>query len=208
MAHINEIEISFNGNLEYNIENAMAASAALLGLNIDYCAISKGLKEFKSDGNDNSGRFNVYDYDGRKIILDYGHNIEGYRAVVSSLNKFKNDNKIIGVIGIPGDRKDSVAYEVGKICAQGLDKIIIKEDKDRRGRKEGEIAELLKKSIIQNNKNANLKICLDEVQALEYAIKISKRNDIIIVFYENLNNLVDFINDKRDEFNYKREYRA
>ena len=208
LAHINEIEISFNGNLEYNIENAMAASAALLGLNIDYCAISKGLKEFKSDGNDNSGRFNVYDYDGRKIILDYGHNIEGYRAVVSSLNKLKNDNKIIGVIGIPGDRKDSVAYEVGKICAQGLDKIIIKEDKDRRGRKEGEIAELLKKSIIQNNKNANLKICLDEVQALEYAIKISKRNDIIIVFYENLNNLVDFINGKRDEFNYKREYRA
>jgi len=185
LANINEILISFNGKLEYNIENAMAASAALLGLNVDYCIISKGLKEFKSDEKDNCGRFNVYDYNGRKIILDYGHNIEGYRAVISSLNKIKSNNNLIGVIGIPGDREDKVAYEVGKICANGLDKIVIKEDKDRRGRKPGEMAEILKKSILRIKKNCNLNICLDEVKALEYAINISKKNDIIIVFYGN-----------------------
>ena len=137
LADINEIDISFNGCLEYNIENAMAASAALLGLSVDYCMISKGLKEFKSNEKDNCGRFNIYDYSGRKIILDYGHNIEGYRAVISSLNKMKNNNDLIGVIGIPGDREDAVAYEVGKICAHGLDKIVIKEDKEKRGRKTG-----------------------------------------------------------------------
>lgn len=208
LAHVNEIGISFNGSLEYNIENAMAASAALIGLDVDYCVISKGLKEFKSDEKDNSGRFNVYDYEGRKIILDYGHNIEGYRAVISSLRKMKNNNSLIGVIGIPGDRKDEVAQEVGRICAQGLDKIIIKEDKDKRGREEGEISDLLKKSIINYNKDANLTICLDEVQALQYAVKISKKNDIIVVFYESLKNLVDFIKGKIDEDDYKREYRA
>lgn len=197
---VNEVAISFNGNLEYNIENAMAASAALLGLNIDYCMIAKGLRSFKSDGNDNSGRFNVYDYNGRKIILDYGHNIEGYRAVISSLNKMKKNKSLIGVIGIPGDREDAVAYEVGKICAEGLDKIVIKEDKDRRGRKPGEIAELLKKSILKNRKDCNLSICLDEIQALDYAVNISKKGDIIIVFYEKLNSLVEYIRDDMQKY--------
>lgn len=208
LADIDEVDISYNGTLEYNIENAMAASAALLGLNVDYCMISRGLKEFKSNEKDNSGRFNIYDYDGRKVILDYGHNIEGYRAVISSLEKIKGNNELIGVIGIPGDRQDEVAYEVGKICAHGLDKIVIKEDKDRRGRAPGEIAELLKKSILKNKKDSNLKICLDEVQALEYAINISKENDIIVVFYENLENLVEFINGNNDVSEYNSLYKA
>lgn len=208
LASINEVDISYNGSLVYNIENAMAASAALVGLNVDYCMISRGLKEFKSNEQYNSGRFNVYEYDGRKVILDYGHNIEGYRAVISSLEKIKGNNELIGVIGIPGDRKDDVAYEVGKICAYGLDKIVIKEDKDRRGRKPGEIAELLKKSILKNRKDSNLKICLDEVRALEYAINISKKNDIIVVFYENLKNLVEFINGRDDVSDYKKISKA
>ena len=80
---MNELPISYNGKLEYNIENAMAACAALVGLKIDYCMISKGFIDFKSNEN-NRGRFNIYNYNGRKIILDYGHNIEGYRAVLSS----------------------------------------------------------------------------------------------------------------------------
>ena len=208
LADINEIDISFNGHLEYNIENAMAASAALLGLSVDYCMISKGLKEFKSNEKDNCGRFNIYDYSGRKIILDYGHNIEGYRAVISSLNKMKNNNDLIGVIGIPGDREDAVAYEVGKICAHGLDKIVIKEDKEKRGRKTGEVAELLKKAILKNKSDCNLKVCLDEVQALEYAVNISKKGDIIIVFYEDLKSLVDFINDDDCVEKYEHIYKA
>lgn len=198
---INDIPISFNGNLEYNIENAMAASAALLGLNVDYCMIEKGLKSFKSDSKDNKGRFNIYNYNGRKIILDYGHNIEGYRAVISSLNKMKKNNNLIGVIGIPGDREDAVAYEIGKICADGLDKIVIKEDKDKRGRKPGEIAELLKKAILKNKKDCNLSICLDEIEALDHAVNISKKDDIIIVFYEKLNSLVEYINDDIQKYN-------
>ena len=109
---VNELPISYNGLLTYNIENAMAACAALVGLKIDYCMISKGFADFKSYEN-NKGRFNVFDYNGRKVILDYGHNIEGYRSVLTCLNKIKTKNRLIGVIGIPGDRGNDVINEVG-----------------------------------------------------------------------------------------------
>ena len=63
-----------------------------------------------------------------------------------------------------------------------LDKIIIKEDKDKRGRKNGEIASYIKEGILKSNKNANVKIILDEVEALKEAINESVKGDIIIVF--------------------------
>ncbi len=85
---IDELPISYNGILTYNIENAMAACAALVGLNIDYCMISKGFSDFMPC-DDNEGRFNMFEYYGRKVILDYGHNIEGYKAVLSCINKLK-----------------------------------------------------------------------------------------------------------------------
>jgi cyanophycin synthetase len=191
---IKDLPISYGGTLEYNIENAMAACGGLIGLNVDYCMISKGFMDFELNSKYNNGRFNVYNYSNRKVILDYAHNIEGYKAVIFSLKKIKGKSNLIGVIGIPGDRKNDIAYEIGEICANNLDKIVIKEDKDKRGRKSGEIAELLEKSILQSNKNADLRICLDEVQALKYAIEISNKDDIIIVFYEKLESLLNFIN--------------
>lgn len=191
-----ELPLSYNGTLEYNIENAMAACAALIGLKVDYCMISKGLMDFQLNSKDNSGRFNVYDYCGRKIILDYGHNVEGYRAVLSSLKKMSGKNKLIGVVGIPGDRKDDIGYKIGEICAKELDKIVVKEDKDKRGRKIGEMASILEQSIIKNNKNSDLKVCLDEVEALKYALNASFEGDTIVVFYEKLEPLLELIKKK------------
>lgn len=191
-----DLPISYNGQLEYNVENAMAACGGLVGLNVDYCMISKGFMDFKLDSKDNSGRFNIYECNNRKVILDYAHNIEGYKAVISSLKRMKKDNNLIGVIGIPGDRKDDIGFKIGEICAKSFDKIIIKEDKDRRGRKVGEIAEILEKAILEVNEDVSVEKCLDEVEALRYAIDISKEDDIIVVFYEKLNPLIDVINNE------------
>lgn len=195
---IDELPISYNGILTYNIENAMAACAALVGLNIDYCMISKGFSDFMPC-DDNEGRFNMFEYYGRKVILDYGHNIEGYKAVLSCINKLKTKNKLIGVVGVPGDRQDNVIKEIGEICCEYLDEIIIKEDKDRRGRSIGEVSQLLRISMLKNRNKKNVKVYLDEVDALEYAIKISKKDDIIIVFYENIEPLLNYINNNEQE---------
>lgn len=52
---------------------------------------------------------------------------------------------------------------------------------------------MLEKSILKNNKNAKVSICLDEVEALKHALNISNKNDIIVVFFEDLKRLTDFI---------------
>ena len=60
VVNINDIPITLNGTLEFNVENAMAACAALVAMEIDYSMIKIGLENFNLE--DNLGRFNIYDY--------------------------------------------------------------------------------------------------------------------------------------------------
>lgn len=189
---ISNIPITMNGVLEFNVENILAACGSLIALGIDYCMIAKGLKTFKL--NSNVGRFNLYDLNGVKIILDYGHNVAGYKEVLKAIDRIKV-SKVIGVIGAPGDRVDSAIEGIGNICSKYLDEIIIKEDKDRRGRKKGEVAEILKVGIDKNKRKGNVKVCLDEIEAFKIALSKSKPSDIVVVFYEDLNSMEEVIKE-------------
>ena len=193
---VKNIPITLNGTLEFNVENAMAACAALVALKVDYAMIKIGLSNFNS--NENTGRFNIYNCNGVKIILDYGHNIEGYKKVLPTLRYITN-GKITGIIGVPGDRGNYVAKEIGKISANYLDKIIIKEDKDRRGKNIGEVAEVINQGVLESKNNIKARIILDEVKALEVAFNESIPGDTIIVFFEKLQPLLDFIKTNQSD---------
>ncbi|ATD55950.1 cyanophycin synthetase [Clostridium chauvoei] len=191
---INEIPITLNGKLSFNIENTLAVCGALVALEVDYCMIKNGLNSYGLNSKNNSGRFNYYDVNGINVILDYGHNIEGYRSVLSSVKEITK-GKVYGVIGIPGDRSNVMAEEIGKISSGLLDKIIIKEDLDRRGRKSGETADFIFKGVKNNNKNISTKIILNEVEAFKTALKESIKGDTVIIFFEELEPLLEVIKE-------------
>lgn len=200
LSNIDDIPIILNGALKFNIENVMAACAALVGLDIDYNHIKNSIESFELNSKENYGRFNIHDYNGVRIILDYGHNIEGYKKALTAVKEI-TEGKVIGVIGVPGDRSNDSVKEIGKISSKFIDRIIIKEDKDRRGRKLGEIAQLIKLGIDSSNENNNAKIVLDEVEALKEAIKESNVGDSIIVFYEKIKPLIEVIDKLNDNKN-------
>ncbi|MFA9398869.1 MAG: cyanophycin synthetase [Clostridiaceae bacterium] len=181
---IKEVGITFQGNLIYNAENAMAAVGALISLHIDYVTIKRGLKTFYCNDELNPGRFNIYHMDSAKIILDYAHNIEGFKAIFKGVSNLKCNRKV-GIIGMPGDRDDFTIIEAGRVCGEFFHEIIIKEDLDRRGRKKGEVANLLKKGVIESGvKKENIKLILDEKDALNYTISNIRTLDVVVVFFE------------------------
>ncbi len=117
--NVNKVPITLRGGkLTYNIENIMAAMAALIAVGVDINTIRQGLESFSNE-EQNPGRFNVYDVHGTNVILDYGHNIDGYKVVLESVKKM-NNKRIIGVVGVPGDRTDSSTLKVGNICGGKL----------------------------------------------------------------------------------------
>ena len=184
VVNVENIPATFGGALTHNIENSLAATAAAWALGIDQDAINRSLVQFKCDEKQNPGRFNMYDINDFKVVVDYGHNYDGYKKVIDGLHKMKV-NRLIGVIGVPGDRQDSSIHEVGILSGQCFDYIFVKEDRDLRGRKPNEVAQLLYEGCIKGGlAQEKIEIELLEEEALEKAMKIALPGDIIVIFYE------------------------
>lgn len=187
------IPATMNGVLKHNISNSMAAIAGAIGMGISIESIINGLSTFRTDSVANPGRFNIHDVNGIKVILDYGHNIDGYRVVIDSLKQMKS-GRLIGVIGTPGDRTNSSTVTIGNMCGDCFDRIYIKEDRDKRGRETGEIAALLEKGCRMGTiKPSEVLIELAEDKALEKAILDAVPGDIVIAFFEEYQLLLDVI---------------
>ncbi len=187
------IPITMNGVLKYNISNSMAAIAGAIGIGIPAEKIISAISTFGSNSVDNPGRFNIHEINGIRVILDYGHNIDGYRVVIDALKQIRS-GRLIGVIGTPGDRTDSSTITVGHMCGNCFDRIYIKEDRDKRGREPGEIAALLEKGCRKGSiKPSEIVIELAEENALEKAILNAVSGDIVIAFFEEYQLLMDVV---------------
>jgi cyanophycin synthetase len=137
----------------------------------------------------------MYDVADFRVIVDYGHNFDGYKKVIEGLQKIKI-NRLIGVIGVPGDRLDTSIHEIGILSGQSFDHVLIKEDRDRRGREEGEVAKRLMEGCLKGGLNPkNMEVELLEEVALKRAMEAATAGDIVIVFYEDRDKIMETINE-------------
>lgn len=194
---IKEIPATLNGILACNIKNSLAAVAGAIGLDIELEIIARGLRNFKCDLVDNPGRFNIYKIRDFRLVVDYGHNIDGYREVISTLKKMKH-NRLIGVIGVPGDRSETSTVKIGQMCGAAFQHIIIKEDREIRNLQRGMISKFLKNGCLISGMNKDsLEIELCEQKALKKAMMMAQKDDIVVVFYEDYQGIMDTIEEVR-----------
>jgi cyanophycin synthetase len=195
LLRINDIPLTANGTIACNIENCLAAVAALWALNIPTEAISSGLSSFA----DNPGRFNCHAFDTFTVMVDYGHNPAGYEAAIQFL-KASGARRLIGVIGVPGDRLNADIEAVGRLCAGAFSKVYIKEDIDLRGRAPGEVAALLRQAVLASGiDQRNAAIIENELDALKVAVAEVEPGDMIAVFYEELEPLEEYLHQLKTQ---------
>jgi cyanophycin synthetase len=86
---------------------------------------------------------------------------------------------------MPGDRSDEDMETFGRLAAKVFDRIIIREDDNRRGRADGEIAERLRDAAIAGGFDAgDLEIVLDEMDAVRRAVDTSDRSDLLVLLVD------------------------
>lgn len=201
--HISRIPATYDGKLVYNIENSLAAVSAAYAMKIPVDTIQNALSSFYTDELQNPGRFNLFNIGAFRVVVDYAHNITGYRYTVDAVKKM-GASRIIGIIGVPGDRDNNTIKRIGYLSGKSFDYIFIKEDADLRGRRKGEVADLLKEGALSAGMDSkNIQIILSEVQALKTAIKKAKAGDLIIIFYERFEPVVGAIKDTLSAFEQK-----
>jgi cyanophycin synthetase len=192
LAHLSDIPMTFNGQAKFNIYNILAAIAACRAYGLEGHQIMPLIRRFDSNAQ-NPGRANLFQWNGSSILLDYGHNPEAFRSVIKMASSVKN-KRLIGVVGVPGDRDDSLIKESGKVLAQGFDYLIIKEDKDRRGRAPGETAKVLYNALSECAPQVPKQIVLDEDHAVSQALKQVKQGDLLVIFYEEFKSIMNCLN--------------
>ncbi|MCI1966540.1 MAG: cyanophycin synthetase [Oscillospiraceae bacterium] len=182
LVQISEIPVTGGGMIPCNVENCLAAVSALLALRIPLKKIAQGLKSFRM----NAGRFELYRLGRFHVMLDYGHNRPGYETVICACGGMAH-NRLVGVIGMPGDRSDAAIRDTAHLCAKSFDQIYVKEDEDLRGRGKGEVAGLFYKTIVADAfPRAKVTILEKETDALKDAVVHAEDGDLIVAFYEQL----------------------
>jgi cyanophycin synthetase len=181
-----EIPIALEGKALFNVQNCLAAIAALYAMDVNINDIVSGLVTFHPTYHQNPGRLNLMNVGHFRVILDYAHNVASYDAIMDMLDKIKAREKI-GIIATPGDRRDIDIERMGSRAARTLTKIIVREDDDRRGREVGEVADILTRAALKEGFDpSNIQTICDEGEAALFALKSAKPGDIVIMLLDKV----------------------
>jgi cyanophycin synthetase len=185
------IPVTMQGMAPFMIANALAACLATFVQGIDIELIRQGVRTFKPSVAQTPGRMNLFDLGHHHALIDYAHNPAGYEAVGGFVGNWSGEK--VGVVGGPGDRRDDDLILLGKLSARMFDRIIVKEDNDTRGRRRGEVADLILRGISQENASMRPEVILDETEALEKALSTVSEGGLVVIFPESVTQAIDLI---------------
>jgi cyanophycin synthetase len=118
-------------------------------------------------------------------MVDYGHNTKAFDAICRLTSNW-NDRRVTGIITIPGDRDDAIIDRAARVAAKGFNKLIVREDRDLRGRKPGDVANIVCRAIREVAPGTECEVVLDEIEALRRAVSQMIKGEVIVLFYEKL----------------------
>ncbi len=166
--HVKDIPITFEGKAMHNIANCLpSVMATYLFKSITIEDIKSGLQTFIAGSVTTPGRLNFFYFKHFTFLADFAHNPHGLNLLCDFVQKLDYPYKV-GVISGTGDRRDEDIRELGRISAGFFDEIIIRCDKNLRGRTAEEIIALLQEGVNSVNPNLPQMVIANENLALEY----------------------------------------
>jgi cyanophycin synthetase len=191
VVEVSAVPITMSGTANFQVANVTAAIAACRAYGVTRENIAAALKNFRNDEH-NPGRANLYQVGEGYVIVDYGHNPDAFEAISRMAARW-DGRRVTCILGVPGDRDDRLIEDAGRIAAKGFNRIIIKEDKDLRGRCKGEVASLLCRAINEAAPDRECLTVLDEVEAFTRELKEMRHGDVIVVFYDQLEPVLEIL---------------
>jgi cyanophycin synthetase len=193
---VTDIPITFDGKALHNIMNTLpAVLAAYLFREISIEDIRTGLSTFIPSPALTPGRLNVFEFKKCKFIVDFAHNPAGLDLLGNFVSKMEGSPKV-GIISGTGDRRDEDIRELGSLSAKYFDEIIIRCDKNLRGRTAEEIVQLLVEGINEGKtKDIPVEIIYKEPEAIVFAYQNAKPGSLITIMCDVVSEALDFIKD-------------
>lgn len=194
------IPITYGGKAVHNIMNTLpAVLATYLYRNITVEDIRQSLQTFVPSPNQTPGRLNLFQFKHFKFLVDYAHNPAGMQLLCDFVSKTDGSPKI-GIISGTGDRRDEDIREIGRIASRYFDEIIIRQDKNLRGRSAEEIVKLLVEGLNENKeKTIPTTIIYNEKEAIMHAYNTVKPGSLITITCDVVAEALDLIKSLKEQ---------
>jgi cyanophycin synthetase len=141
---------------------------------------------------------NLFQFRNFQVLVDYAHNSAGLEQLSKFVEKVDGSPKV-GVIAGVGDRRDEDIMELGRVAARTFDEVVIRQDKNLRGRSSEEIIELLIRGIKDVNADKKIKTIPSETEAIEYVIQHGEKGAFITICSDVVPDVLDMIMSYKEQ---------
>jgi cyanophycin synthetase len=185
IARASDVPLTLGGAAGFQFGNVLAAIAAAYVQGMRYEDIRSGLLSFFPSPALTPGRLNLLPLRQGQILIDYAHNAAAVEGLMDLVRRMPARRRI-GVITAPGDRRDEDLRNVGRRCFC-LDHVIVKEDKNLRGRSPGEVARLIAAGLSDAGIGPErIDMVYDEQEAVARGIERLGDQDLLVVLVDEV----------------------
>ena len=163
---IETYQIEIMGN--FNVENASAAIVIAKEFNVPNDVIKEGLLKTKV-----SGRMNIFEKNGKTIIVDYAHNKISFQKFFEAVKEDYPNSDIYSVFGAPGGKAYIRRKDISEVASKYCKKIYLTAD-DPAFEKVEDICRELSSFV-----TCEYEIIEDRIEAIEKAFNNMKKGDVL-----------------------------
>ncbi|HEX3872369.1 MAG TPA: cyanophycin synthetase, partial [Pirellulales bacterium] len=189
---LDRVPLTHHGRISFQVENALATTAAAWGLGLSRETIRTGLETFAADMEHVPGRFNLLEVHGATVVVDYGHNPSALEAMIEALELFPASRRL-AVYTAAGDRRDCDMIRQGEQLGDAFDTVILYEDHYLRGRPQGEIMRLFREGLAQGSRVGDIQEVLGSVKAIEKSLDMLRPGDLLLLQADVIDETVDYV---------------
>ncbi len=176
-----EIPITLGGAARHNVANALSAAALTHSLGVALEDIQKGLTTMVQD--ENPGRCNLYEFDGRSVLVDFAHNPAAMMALFDMARAVPAERRVL-CFGQAGDRTDELIRELARDAwAIGLDRVVVSElAAYHRGRQHGDVFAIIVDELLRAGADrSQIEHNESEMESFMSAIEWARPGDLVIM---------------------------
>jgi cyanophycin synthetase len=197
---VSDVPVTYGGKALHNIMNCLpAVLSTYFWRNIEIEDIRLALQTFVPSSAQTPGRLNMFQFKQFKFLVDFAHNPAGLELLCDFVSKLDGEPKV-GIISGTGDRRDEDIKELGRISGRSFDEIIIRQDKNLRGRTAEEIVNLLVDGINETKtKDIPIEIIYNEKEAIMHAYNTAKPGSLITIMCDVVTEALDLIKGLKEK---------
>lgn len=189
---LTNIPITLKGQVEFQVENVLAATAAVFSLRLPLPQIQLGLRTFLPTLQQSPGRFNLLEINGATVVVDYGHNPSALEALIKGVETLPGNRRSV-VYSTAGDRRNCDIERQGEQLGNHFDTVYVYEGHYKRGRADGETVALFQAGLQRGTRAKDVVTVEGSLAAAELALNNLRAGDLLLLQADAVDETVDFL---------------